>query len=126
MSRILVVDDEPLIVETMCAILKGKGYSTIGVNSGLEAIAKARDFQPDLLLIDVLMPGLSGFEAGLRVKELCPGCRLLFFSGYSATPEMTVLSEKLRRSGYSFELLTKPLPSGKLLDKVKAALLWES
>ena len=117
-----MVDDELSIVETMRMILEISGYTVSTAVSGLQAIAKAEEACPDLLLSDVMMPGLNGFEAALRIKKRCPGCRLLFFSGYSGSPELLRLSENLKDSGHDFEVLSKPLHPSMLLEKVKSAL----
>jgi CheY-like chemotaxis protein len=122
-DKILVVDDELAIAETLRMILEMSGYAAHSASSGVQAIAKAEEGCPDLLLSDVMMPGLNGFETALRIKARCPGCRLLFFSGYSAHPEMLQLSEDLKSRGYDFEVLPKPLHPSLLLEKVKSALL---
>jgi CheY-like chemotaxis protein len=124
-GRILVVDDELPIVETLRLILEMSGYSVCTAVSGIQAIAKAEEGCPDLLLSDVMMPGLNGFETALRIKKHCPGCRLLFFSGYSGTPEMLYLNENLKDRGYEFEVLAKPLHPSLLLEKVKFVLRGE-
>ena len=118
-TRILVVDDEPAIVQTVCIVLGSSGFDALGVNSGDEAIAKAATFCPDVLLSDVMMPGMSGFETALEVKKLCPGCRLLFFSGRT---DVAVLGEGLKTLGHRFELLPKPVDPAVLVEKIKTAL----
>jgi len=80
-ANILVVDDEHTIADSVGEILAGAGYTIKCAYSGLEAVSKALELCPDILLSDVLMPGMNGFEAGLEVKKDCPGCRLMFFSG---------------------------------------------
>lgn len=117
--RVLVVDDEPAIVATLCLVLEAHGYGTVGVTSGYEAIAKVAGSCPDLLLSDVMMPGMNGFETGLQVKKLCPKCRLLFFTGYA---EVSGLAQELKNKGHFFEVLQKPIHPSFLLDKVKATL----
>lgn len=117
--RILVVDDERSIAETLCRMLETSGYVAVCACSGREALAKAEDFRPDLLLSDVMMPGLDGFETGLLVKKVCPECRLLFFSGSSTIPRTAM---RLADRKYRFEVLEKPVPPALLLDKVNAAL----
>jgi len=116
---VLVVDDEPSIVSTVCAILHVYGFRTLSATSGPEAIAKAAGACPDLLLCDVIMPGMNGFQTALQVKKLCPQCRLLFFTGYAAVAD---LAEGLKNDGHDFEMLSKPLPPAVLVDRVKAVL----
>jgi CheY-like chemotaxis protein len=121
-ERILVVDDEKSIVETLRMILEMSGYAVHAAVSGQQAIATVEEGCPDLLLSDVMMPGLNGFETALRIKQRCPGCRLLFFSGYANSPEVLHLSENLTAQGYEFEVLAKPLHPSMLLEKVHFAL----
>ncbi len=66
-GKILIVDDEPDIVEFISYSLKSKGYLTATASDGIEALRKAKDFQPDLILIDVMMPNKNGIQT---VREL--------------------------------------------------------
>jgi CheY-like chemotaxis protein len=118
-NRILVVDDEPIIVQTVCIVLRSAGFDALGVKSGDEAIAEAATFCPDVLLSDVMMPGMNGFVTAIEVKKRCPGCRLLFFSG---SVDAAVMGEDMRALGHRFELLEKPLEPAVLVEKIKIAL----
>jgi two-component system alkaline phosphatase synthesis response regulator PhoP len=69
MSRILAVDDEPHILKLVAFSLKAGGFEVIEASDGLSAIAIAEAEQPDLILMDVMMPVLDGFEACRRLKE---------------------------------------------------------
>ena len=119
-TRVLVVDDEPSIMRTVCMILEAYGFDTQGASSGDEAITQAANSCPDLLLSDVMMPGKNGFETALEIKKLCPECRLLFFTGYAS--QIASLTVTLTSNGYRFDLLSKPMLPKELLDSVKAAL----
>lgn len=119
MALILVVDDEPAIVETVCLLLEADGLNAIGAHSGAEAVAKAQESCPDLLFSDIVMPGMNGFELALQIKAHCPHCRLIFFSGYAEVAEM---SSGLRERGYEFEVLRKPMLPTLMVEKVRAAL----
>jgi CheY-like chemotaxis protein len=124
MSKILVVDDERSIAETMRDIFQSVGYEADCAYSGHEAIAKAADLCPDVLLSDVMMPGMNGFEVALQIKQICPECRLLLFSGQIAT---TLLAQgfvqTFTENGYRYELLAKPLHPSQLIERVRKALL---
>ena len=61
-NKILVVDDEPTIRELAQIILQDEGYSVITAENGVDAIQKVRDEIPDLVLLDIVMPGMNGFE----------------------------------------------------------------
>lgn len=67
-KKILIVDDEPDMVEMLKARLGKKGYNVIGAIDGEEGLKKAASEKPDLILLDVLMPGISGFEMCEHLK----------------------------------------------------------
>jgi signal transduction histidine kinase len=67
-NKILIVDDDPLGVETLAAILDGQGYRIASASSGVDALKKADDLLPDLILLDVMMPGMDGFEVCRRIR----------------------------------------------------------
>jgi two-component system alkaline phosphatase synthesis response regulator PhoP len=69
MSRILAVDDEPHILKLVAFSLKAGGFDVIESSDGLSAIGIAETEQPDLILMDVMMPVIDGFEACRRLKE---------------------------------------------------------
>jgi two-component system alkaline phosphatase synthesis response regulator PhoP len=69
-SKILIVDDEPDIVELITYNLKSKGYITASASDGSEAIRKARDFRPDLILLDVMMPNKNGMETVRDLRRM--------------------------------------------------------
>lgn len=121
--RILVVDDEELIVTTIKTIFIAYGYDAEVALSGEEAIAKARAVSPDLLLCDVKLPGLNGFEAALEIKEFCPQCHLLFFSAYVDAEYLVQDFGKIfAERGYPMELLPKPVHPTTLLRTVEKKL----
>jgi len=69
-TRILLVEDDATLRETLTYHLQHQGYRVMGVGDGLSALAKAREFQPDLILLDVMLPGLDGFEVCRRLREV--------------------------------------------------------
>jgi DNA-binding response OmpR family regulator len=125
--RILIVDDERTIADSVAEIVSLDGYDVRCCYSGEEALAQARDFVPNILLTDVLMPGLNGFELALQIKQQCPGCRLLLFSGQAATAAMAQsFIQTFTSRGYRFELLPKPLHPTLLLAKLEQAMVQPS
>ena len=122
--KVLVVDDERAISDSVCMVLEGSGYQVRGTYSAEEALAVASDFAPDVLLTDVLMPGMNGFELALRIKARHPQCKLLLFSGQAATVELArKFAGEFSQAKYRYELLPKPLHPTKLLEKVEQALI---
>lgn len=69
MTAVLIVDDEPVVRETLLSMLEDGGYSIETAESGPEAIQKAERLLPDLILLDVMMPGMDGFEICRRIRS---------------------------------------------------------
>jgi len=69
-QTILIVDDEPRMVRFVKMNLDLEGYITLEANNGLQALEKVRDYNPDLVLLDVEMPGMDGFETLKRIREI--------------------------------------------------------
>ena len=123
MIKVLIVDDEPAIAESLGEILRLAGYGVETATRGEEAISKAEQFSPEVLLSDVLMPAMNGFELALRIKEMFPQCRLLMFSGQASTAQLAKESSAtFTRMGYRFELLPKPLHPDALLKVLEESL----
>jgi CheY-like chemotaxis protein len=114
--KVLVADDERVIADTLAMILNQSGFETRAVYSGEKAVALAAIFKPDMLICDVIMTGLNGIDAALRIRELLPGVKILLFSGQAATAD---LLEKARAQGYEFEILAKPVHPQDLLNKLR-------
>ena len=116
LQRVLVVDDERLIAETVTAILNDNGFEAVEAYNGEEALEAARKFQPDIVLSDVLMPKMSGVELGIKIRLEFPGTRIFLFSGQAATSE---LMRKAQDDGYTFELFPKPIHPEELIAKLR-------
>jgi len=68
-GKILIVEDENCLLKLECILLSSKGYDVKGVTGGEEALEIIRDYDPDLVLLDVIMPGMDGFEVCRRIKS---------------------------------------------------------
>jgi len=115
-TRILVVDDEPLIADTIVQILNRNGFIAQAVYGGREAIDCARLTRPELILSDVLMPHIDGVEAAITIQKFLPETRIVLFSGQAATVEILA---RARTRGYHFELLAKPLHPTQLIKHLR-------
>ena len=120
--HVFVVDDEPVIASTLAAILERSGYSATFFTSPLEALAAAQANAPDLMISDVVMPGLSGIDLAMRVRLNAPECKILLFSAQTCREN---LLDNARSQGHNFELLEKPVHPTAILSRV-AALIAES
>jgi CheY-like chemotaxis protein len=115
-TRILVVDDEPLIADTIVQILNRSGFIAEAAYGGREAIETARRISPELILSDVLMPHVDGVEAAITIQKFLPDTRIVLFSGQAATVEILA---RARTRGYQFELLAKPLHPTQLIKHLR-------
>jgi two-component system, cell cycle sensor histidine kinase and response regulator CckA len=113
---ILVVDDSPAVCEAARQILQPAGYDVLWVSDGYAAVETCRRHAGpiDLLLTDVIMPGMDGRELAQHVATSCPNTRILFMSGAVSLPDL--------QCGNSF--LPKPYGPVELLEKVEEALFW--
>lgn len=114
--RVLVVDDERLIAETVAAILNANGFEAVEAFNGEDALEAARKLQPDIVITDVLMPRMSGVELGMKIRQKFPATRIFLFSGQAATTE---LMRKAQADGYTFELFPKPIHPDDLIAKLR-------
>jgi CheY-like chemotaxis protein len=114
--KVLVVDDERVIADTLAIILNQSGFSASAVYTGTAAVERAKEDKPDLIISDVIMPDMNGIEAAIRIRRLLPGCKILLFSGQAATAD---LLEKARQEGHEFEILAKPVHPQDLLAKLR-------
>lgn len=116
---ILVVDDEQRIADTLALILQSNGYEAPVAYEGDSALALSSKVRPNLLLTDVVMPGMNGIELALAVSKRLPECKVLLFSGQAATAE---LLDRAKKQGCDFPLLSKPVHPEDLLKKVAEIL----
>lgn len=115
--RVLVVDDEQVIADTLAKILDLNGYDAAAVYTGTAAVESARSLKPDLVISDVIMPDMNGIEAAISIRGFLPSCKILLFSGQAATAD---LLENARAQGHEFEILAKPVHPSDLLAKLKS------
>jgi CheY-like chemotaxis protein len=114
--RIFIVDDERVIAATLAIILRSAGYNATFFTDPLEALRSSAFDYPDLLISDVLMPGLSGVNLAILMQQRCPDCEILLFSGQACTQDLLV---QARAQGHVFPLLSKPVHPTEILRWVK-------
>jgi CheY-like chemotaxis protein len=118
-ARILIVDDEAQNLELMEAMLTSSGYEVFLAQEGEEALRLARERKPDLILLDLMMPGLSGFEVCARVKTdpQTGGIPVLFVTALNQISD----KERAMAAGGD-DFLTKPFQRTELLTRIEALL----
>jgi DNA-binding NtrC family response regulator len=113
---VFVVDDEVVIANTLSIILKQAGFDALPFSSPVEALKSMDSERPELLISDVMMPGMTGIELAIEFQILNPKGKVILFSGQSATAD---LLEESRKKGHDFEILAKPLHPADLLAKLR-------
>ena len=116
-ATILVVDDEENILETLRGILEDEGYKVVTVSSGEQAISSYPEVSPDLVLMDVWMPGIDGIETLKALKNIDKDGCVIMISGHS---NIDTAVHALKLGAYDF--LEKPLSLNKVLILIKRAL----
>jgi DNA-binding response OmpR family regulator len=117
---VLVVDDEQVITDTLAAILSRSGYTALTAYDGSAALEIADLIPPQMMITDVCMPGMSGLELAIAIRETIPDCKVLLFSGQASTAELLATA---RTAGYDFEALSKPIHPTELLARVSKYLI---
>jgi DNA-binding response OmpR family regulator len=114
--KVLVVDDERVIADTLAMILNQSGFQARAVYSGEAALDLAPTYEPDMLITDVIMADLNGIDTAIQIRGVLPRIKILLFSGQAATAD---LLEKARNQGYEFEILAKPVHPQDLLTRLR-------
>lgn len=116
-SRILVIDDEESMRDSCALILSKEGYAPELAEDGTIGLEKAKDFKPDLVLIDLKMPGISGMEVLDKIQEIDPHIIPVVITGY-ATVDSAV--EAMKKGAHDF--LPKPFTPDELRLIIKRGL----
>jgi CheY-like chemotaxis protein len=116
-KRVFVIDDERSIADSLAEILNDSGYDARALYSGRAAIALARQACPDIVVSDVVMPAMDGVEAVLAISKICPGARIVLFSGQAGTGDIL---RRAKDAGHEFDLLPKPIHPDELLNILAA------
>jgi CheY-like chemotaxis protein len=115
--RVLVVDDETLIADSVAEILNRNGYAATATYSGDTAIQFIQERCPDIIVSDVVMPDINGIQLAKLVRVHCPNSRIVLFSGNVDTSS---LLDDASIDGYFFEVLSKPVHPVQLLKALKS------
>lgn len=116
-QTIFVVDDEKIIAQTLAAILKQAGFDAKAFEDAQSAIEAAETGAPELMITDVVMPGMTGIELGILFRSRWPKCKVILFSGQASTAD---LLETARKEGHEFDILAKPIHPADLLAKLSS------
>ncbi len=116
-SRVLVVDDEPNLVEVVSMALRFQGFTVETAGSGREAIAAVSSFKPHLIVLDVMLGDMEGFEVARRLGAQRSGVPIIFLTARDST------EDKVRGlSGGGDDYMTKPFSLEELLARIRTIL----
>jgi two-component system KDP operon response regulator KdpE len=116
-KKILVVDDDPALVRLIDQVLTGKGYDVVKASNGQEALRVLFNEKPHLVLLDVVMPGIDGWQTCRRIRDISD-VPVIMLTGKKSTEDDIVI-------GLSYgadEYLIKPVGNRELVARVQAAL----
>src|SRR5215211_5036217 len=116
MTKILVIDDEPAITNLVTAYLKTEGYEVYTAADGTAGLKAARAFKPDLIILDLMLPGLDGIELLSRLRRESDVYVILLTAKTEETDKIVGLSVG------ADDYVTKPFSPRELTARVKAAL----
>ena len=115
-AKILVVDDDPAISEMLTIVLQNEGFDTVVVGDGSDAVTAAREHDPDLILLDVMLPGMSGIDVCRTVREFST-MPIVMLTARTDTVDVVLGLE----SGAD-DYITKPFKPKELIARVRARL----
>jgi len=113
-KKILVIDDEELIIKSLAKLLEKNGYEVFVAKNGQDAVVMADEENFDLILADIRMPGMDGVETVRSIRKKIP---VIFITGY-ADDEIEKSAKELNPAAYIY----KPFDIQKLLEKIKKVL----
>ena len=112
-KRCLVIDDERVIADTIAIILNQSGYRATSAHSGEESIEIAKRLKPSFVITDLIMAGINGIEAAIRIRQIVPDCIVLVYSGEAATADLLELAHQ---EGNNFDVFARQVHPRQLLE----------
>ena len=119
-KKIMAVDDEGSLLELLRGILEAEGFDVITVASGQECLTKLRTVKPDLILMDMMMPGMSGRQTTEKIRKdpKTKGLRIVFLT----VARFSEIGTKSLKSMGVLDYITKPFENDDLVKRVKKVL----
>jgi len=114
--RALVVDDEPPLVKVVCTYLEREGFEVASAGDGEQAVALAREFDPDVIVLDLMLPGIDGIEACRQIRAFSDAYIVMLTARVEEVDMIVGLSTG------ADDYVTKPFSPGELMARVRAML----
>ena len=114
-KKVLVVDDETDTLELIKLVLESGGFETILAASGMEALERVKNTKPDLVLLDIMMPDMDGWDVFRKIKEKYPKIPIAILTAKAQNIDKLLGLHVLKADEY----ITKPFGKNELINKVK-------
>ena len=114
-KKVLVVDDEPDTLELVKLVLESGGFETVLAASGMDALAKVGTTKLDLVLLDIMMPDMDGWDVFRKIKEKYPTLPIAILTAKAQNIDKLLGLHVLKADDY----ITKPFGKNELINKVK-------
>ena len=118
---VMVVDDEPAMVRILERLLTGDGYRVLVAKNGEKALELFEKHGPDLVLLDLMMPGINGREVCRKIKQISPEVRVIYMSAKALPTDTAELKEF---QGEADAFISKPATGKQILSKISALLAY--
>jgi len=116
-ATILVIDDEDMIIELFKETLKDRGYSLKSASNGLDGLRLAKEFDVDMVFLDLKVPGMNGVEIFRRIKNKKPNLPVIIMTGY---PDSDLMAQVLTQG--PFAIMNKPFTDKDITTAVSSFL----
>lgn len=114
-KKVLIVDDEPDTLELVKLVLESGGFEAVLANNGKEALAQIATLRPDLVLLDIMMPDMDGWDVFRKMKERDPGIPIAILTAKAQNIDKLLGLHVLKADDY----ITKPFGKNELISKVR-------
>ncbi len=118
--RILVVDDDRLVADTLVLVFQKNGFQALATYSGEEALECLHRYSPHLLLCDITMPGMDGLKLAQQVTSQLPSCHIIVLTGFYSNVEP--VRSQFQKLSHPVGILMKPCQPAELLHKATTLL----
>ena len=122
LPKALFVDDDKIVADTLAQIFKNEGYECRAVYSADHALKTINQWEPELAVVDAIIPGMSGIDLGIRLKERFPSIAVVIIS---SSHDANSLVKEGALKGRKFPFLSKDLTVRELLLRA-SAILWRN
>ena len=112
--KVLIIDDSPKLLELLSSFLEREGYECVCAANGQEGLDKHKMFKPDIVCLDLLMPGLSGFEVCRELRERDPDLTIVIISSQANT----ATREKCKQAG-AVDFIAKPFQLSDVRERIR-------